>query len=85
MAQARPVIVSDVGATAELVDASNGWLIPPGDADALYAALKGAAATAAIDLERMGRSSFSKVSERFSWPVVTRSFVGIFRSVAMLR
>lgn len=85
MAQARPVIVSDVGATAELVDASNGWLIPPGDADALYAAVKGAAATAAIDLERMGRSSFSKVRERFSWPVVTRSFVGIFRSVAMLR
>ena len=33
---AKPIIVSDVGATAELVTPHNGYLLPPGDAEALY-------------------------------------------------
>jgi glycosyltransferase involved in cell wall biosynthesis len=41
MAAARPVVVTPVGGIAEMIeDGSNGLLVPPGDVDALAAALR---------------------------------------------
>ena len=81
MARSRPIIVSDVGATAELVDASNGHLLPSGDADALYAAVVAFIGSTTAQRRAMGETSYTRCAERFTWPMVTQGFVELFESV----
>lgn len=81
MAHAKPIIVSDVGATAELVTPHNGYLLPPGDAGALYDAVVAFAERRADVHAQMGRYSRERVEERFSWPAVTKQFEGLFERV----
>ena len=78
MAQAKPIIVSDVGATAELVNPQNGYLVPAGDANALYDAVIAFADRTPAIHEQMGRYSYDRVLERFSWPAVTEKFLHLF-------
>lgn len=85
MAQARPVLVSDVGATAELVDASNGYLLPKGDVDALYAAIRDLLQRDTEQRTKLGLRSYAKVAERFAWPAVTRSTLALLREVHQQR
>lgn len=82
MARARPVIVSDVGASGELVDETNGALLPPGDPVALRAAVLAFARLPSSERERMGRIGHQRVSERFTWPLVTAEFVRLARAVS---
>ena len=82
MARARPIIVSDVGATAELVTPHNGYLLPPGNADALYNAILAFAERPPEVRAKMGRYSYERVLERFSWPVVAQSYLALFRRIA---
>jgi glycosyltransferase involved in cell wall biosynthesis len=81
MARARPILVSDVGATAELVDASNGYLLPPGDVDALYAAVLGLLERGHAERSSMGQRSLERVRSSFTWPVVTEGFVALFNTL----
>lgn len=81
MAQGRPVIVSDVGATAELVDSGNGFLLPPGDADAFHAAVQRFAALPPEQLSAMGAAAFHRAREHFAWPGVTRRYLELFRGM----
>lgn len=81
MARARPVLVSDVGATAELVGPPNGFLLPKGDDEALYQAVSSLAEMDATALARMGAASYALVSERFSWPSVTRTTIDLLYQV----
>ncbi len=83
MVRARPVIVSDVGATAELVDDANGFLLPPGDADELYRALLSLEYRTAAERVRIGEAGRRRALERFAWPVVTEGFINLFRSTAV--
>ena len=82
MAQAKPIFVSDVGATAEQVDELNGYLLPPGDAEALYSAVQAFGALTPENRDRMGLRSFERVREQFSWPAATAQFLGLFRETA---
>lgn len=82
MAHAKPVFVSDVGATAELVDMHNGYLLPAGDADALYRALIAFQERRPDIRIRMGEAGLDRVRERFSWPVVTQRVLELLRDVA---
>lgn len=82
MARARPVLVSNVGATAELVDASNGYLLPPGDVDALYKAVLDLLDRSSAERNSMGQRSFDRVRSGFNWPVVTDRFVAMFNALA---
>ncbi|MCB0792645.1 MAG: glycosyltransferase family 4 protein [Flavobacteriales bacterium] len=79
MARAKPIIVSDVGATSELVTPHNGYLLPPGDACALYDAIISFAERGAEVHARMGRYSHERVVERFSWPSVTKEYLALFQ------
>lgn len=81
MAQAKPIIVSDVGATAELVSPHNGYLLPPGDAEALYQAVLAFAERAPEVRAKMGAYSYERVKERFSWPTVMQGYLELFRSI----
>ncbi len=73
MAQARPVFVSDVGAAAELVTSGvNGYLLPPGDAGALYQAVRRFMAESQDQRRMMGLAGHEIAARRFAWPVVAR-------------
>ena len=82
MARSRPIIVSNVGATAELVNHTNGYLIPSGDAGALYEAIMAFCRTGAAAREAMGHASYARCSSRFGWPQVTSEFLALFEEVA---
>jgi glycosyltransferase involved in cell wall biosynthesis len=81
MARSCPIIVSDVGATAELVDASNGYLIPPGDADELHRALVSLEYLTSHERAILGENGRRKVEERFTWEAVTGRFLGLFEEL----
>ena len=82
MARSRPIIVSNVGATAELVNHTNGYLIPSGDAGALYEAIMAFCRTGAAAREAMSHASYARCSSRFGWPQVTSEFLALFEEVA---
>jgi glycosyltransferase involved in cell wall biosynthesis len=81
MARARPIVVSDVGATAELVDKRNGYLLPPGDPDELHRALLSLEYLTAHERRAMGVEGARRVRERFTWPVVTQQFVALVKEL----
>jgi glycosyltransferase involved in cell wall biosynthesis len=75
-----PIVATDVGGNPELVDASNGVLVRPGDVDDLSAAI----ARLLDDPERrrsMGRASRSRVERDFSWDETLRQLEGIYRGL----
>ena len=82
MARARPVIVSDVGASAELVDSTNGFLLPPGDEEALLRAIKALIALPPMERARMGEEGRRRVQARFTWPKVAAAFAALARDAA---
>lgn len=81
MANARPVIVSDVGATAELVKGSNGLLIEKGKASSLIAAIEEFIGLSVEERSQMGRNGSRKVQERYTWPVVARRSADLAREL----
>ena len=82
MARSCPIIVSDVGATAELVDSSNGYLIPPGNADELHRAVLSLEYLTPQERALLGERGRNKVGERFTWQAVTRAFEDLFIRMA---
>ena len=82
MARSRPIMVSDVGASAELVDGLNGYLLPKGNADALYTAVMEFNAMPEQQRAKMGAASLERVTKRFTWPAVTEEFIALFNRVA---
>ncbi|WP_229260586.1 glycosyltransferase family 4 protein [Duganella alba] len=67
MALGRPVISTYVAGIPELVQPGrNGWLVPPGDLDALTQALRDLLATPLADLSRMGEHGRRDVRRRHS-------------------
>lgn len=73
-----PVIVSDVGATAELVDSSNGYLIEKNNAQQLKEAIKKFLSLTAEERIKMGEQSFKKVKEKFTWKAVAQQHLNLF-------
>ena len=82
MGRSRPVMVSDVGATAELVDGSNGYLLRKGDAEDLYKRILEFGTLSPERRAGMGKASWHKARERFDWSVVTPGFVRLFKDIA---
>jgi glycosyltransferase involved in cell wall biosynthesis len=82
MANARPAFVSDVGAAGELVSESNGYLLPPGDAQALYDALIRFSERSNSERAQLGATGYALARERFTWEAVTEDFIKLFREVA---
>ncbi len=81
MVRARPVIVSDVGAAAELVDSANGYLIPPGDPEALRQAVLNLTELSRSERMAMGFRGRERAEGNFSWPVVAQRFAELIREL----
>lgn len=79
MSSGAPIVVSDVGACAELVDAENGWLLPPGDSGALKSALTEVLESG--NLESKSMASFQRAQE-FAWPSVSASTLRALGAIA---
>jgi glycosyltransferase involved in cell wall biosynthesis len=78
MAAGLPVVATDVGGIPELVaDGETGLLVPPGDADALAAALQRLVADAELR-RRLGDAARARVEERFSLAATRRAHVELY-------
>lgn len=81
MAESRPVVASDVDGLRELiVPGVHGWLVPPGDVDALADAIRAALG----DRERtarVARAGAERVKSEFTAARVVASYDALFRSL----
>ena len=71
MARGKAIIASDVGAVSELVDDSNGKLVPPNDAQELANAIKNLGDT---DIKKASEQSLEKVAS-FTWDEISNRFL----------
>jgi glycosyltransferase involved in cell wall biosynthesis len=77
MAHGLPVVATDVGGTALLIDdGESGFLVPAGDAAALGAAIEKLASDPRLRVQ-MGSAARVK-SERFAWATCTDSYQRLF-------
>ncbi|HQV00312.1 MAG: glycosyltransferase family 4 protein [Bacteroidia bacterium] len=81
MARALPVIVTDVGATAMLVDESNGYLIEKNNLNQLKEALIKMTSLSDEAYDKLSKQSFEKVKTNFSWQAVAQQHYSLFTSL----
>jgi glycosyltransferase involved in cell wall biosynthesis len=79
MARSLPVLVTDVGATRELVDESNGRIIAKKDARGLAARILELIEMPEHSLHALGRAGYERAKTRFTWPHVADRHVDLFR------
>lgn len=81
MCYEMPVIVSDVGATAELVDESNGILIEKNNKEQLKKAIIKMATMPVAERKKSALTSFEKVKQRFTWQQVALQHINFFEKI----
>jgi len=78
MNHGTPVIASRVGGIPDIVeDGVSGLLVPPGDADALAAALRRVGDDPAL-AHRLGESGRRRLREQFSWPAIVQRWLDLY-------
>jgi glycosyltransferase involved in cell wall biosynthesis len=80
MSYSLPVIATNVGGNAELVDESNGICIPSGDPEALARAIARLANDRQLR-ESMGRRSKERVTTLYSWERALAELQGYYREL----
>lgn len=75
MASGCAIIATDVGAVSEQVDATNGYLITPGNTSALKSAMTTALNLPNDQLTAMKKASIQIVNEKFLWGEVAKRTV----------
>jgi glycosyltransferase involved in cell wall biosynthesis len=75
----RPVIATEVGALAELVEpGASGWLVPAGAVEPLADAIRAAVTATGAELERMGEAGAGRVRERHDAALTARRLEELF-------
>ncbi|WP_034266133.1 glycosyltransferase family 4 protein [Actinospica robiniae] len=81
MACATPLVASDVGSLAYVVqDGEAGLIVPPGDVEALAAACRRLLVDDEL-ADRMGKAGRARAEARFAWPLLARTYIDLFRSL----
>ena len=80
MAAAMPIIVSETGATGELVNAENGFLIEKNNVRALKWAIQRFYQLTPAERLLMSEASYKRVTERFTWERVARLHLDLFHT-----
>jgi len=78
MASGLPVIVTDTGGSAELVQ-NNGIVVPPGNVEALAEALKRLVSNP--ELRRIMGQRSRQQAEKFSWRSVATQYLGLYEEL----
>ncbi len=81
MSHALPIIVTDVGATAELVASDNGYLIKKDSVLSLKNAMMNFISSPQRKRNAMGVRSLEKINERFTWPRVAEKHYELFKKL----
>lgn len=84
MAHGLPVVVTDVGGNKEIVDDSNGFRVPPGDAQLLSRKLIRLADNPGLRIQ-MGRAGREKVQNCYSWERSIAELEGFYTSLIRTR
>jgi len=79
MAHGMPIIVTDVGATLEMVDATNGYIIEKNDVNSLKQAILRYSELSAVEKKSMSMASYSRVKGKFTWKIVAEKHADLFR------
>ena len=83
MAAGRVVVVSDMASTASVVnDGVNGYLVPPGDADALFAKLAGVL-SARSDWPHIAGNAAATIRDNFAAADYFRQLEAIYQNAAI--
>lgn len=77
-AMGRPVITTSIAAIPELVDARCGWLVAPGDAKGLVAAIRSAMDASPAALADMGREGRRRVEARHDIARIAPQLIALF-------
>jgi glycosyltransferase involved in cell wall biosynthesis len=78
MNHGTPVIASRIGGIPDIVeDGVSGLLVPPGDADALAAALRQVRDDPAL-ARRLGEGGRRRLREQFSWPAIVQRWLDVY-------
>lgn len=81
-AMGKPIVAADHGGAREtVVHGETGWLVPPGDAEALAAALSEALALPAEAAARIGAAGRARVEERFSVARMQSATLALYRAL----
>ncbi|MBK9318337.1 MAG: glycosyltransferase family 4 protein [Bacteroidetes bacterium] len=80
MAAGMPIIVSDTGATAELVSSDNGYLIETNNVRALKWAIQCFYQLNPDERMALSERSYKKVTEKFTWQKVAKMHVDLFHT-----
>lgn len=80
MAAGLVPVVTDVGDSAAIVG-EVGWVVPPGDEEALAAALRAFRDTPPRDLAALGMAARARVEERFAPDMAERRFADLHRQL----
>lgn len=81
MAAGRPLVVSDLPASREILrDGENALLVPPGEASALAAALRRLLGEPAL-AERLARAAWDE-APRYSWDARALALAGLFEELS---
>jgi glycosyltransferase involved in cell wall biosynthesis len=82
MAHGKPVVASAVGGLLDLVvDGETGLLVPPGDVEALRAALERLLGDPELR-RRLGAAGRDRVGRTLAWNVVTDHLAGMLREAS---
>jgi glycosyltransferase involved in cell wall biosynthesis len=77
-----PVIASDLGAPRETVlEGETGWRVPPGDPQALAAAIARALALPAADRARIGVQARATVLEHYTTRAMQQATLSVYREL----
>lgn len=82
MVHGMPIIVSNTGATIELVDSTNGHLIKKNNEDQLVQSIISILETDENKLRKMSEASYEKVKNNFTWDIVAQKHLAIFSQLA---
>jgi len=80
MAAGMPVVVSETGATSELVDSSNGFLIEKDNVRALKWAIQRFYQVGADERSALSEGSLKRVHEKYTWKKVARMHLDLFHN-----
>lgn len=82
MALGRPVIATNIGAPPEVVaEGETGWLVPPGDADALAAAIDRALSLTPEEREWMAERAIATVAAHYTKEAMTGSTLAVYQEL----
>ncbi len=81
MAHGMPIIVTDVGATLEMVDNTNGYIIEKNNVASLKQAILKYNSLSAADKKSLSLASYSRVKNNFTWDIVAEKHARLFETV----